>query len=271
MPSSSPQLVFIGAGNMAQALAGGLLAKGWAPDHLGLTDINQQHLKRLSTQLGINHYSSNPQAVQQADIVVLAVKPQLLEPVCRELAGHLDQQPLIISIAAGVTTAKLQDWLNYDRLVRVMPNTPSLVEAGAAGLYATASVSEAQKQQANTIVESAGLGLWFDKEADLDAVTAVSGSGPAYFFLLMESMISAGEQLGLSRDAASQLVLQTAFGAAKLAQKSDDAPAELRRKVTSPGGTTAAAIEAFEQGGFAELVQQALTAARDRSIELAAD
>lgn len=262
-----PQLTFIGAGNMAQALAGGLLAKGWPAARLTLTDVNTDALAALGARLGVNTSGDNLAAATQADIILLAVKPQVMESVCRALAPAIDQQ-LVISIAAGITTAKLQEWLGTDKLVRVMPNTPALVQTGAAGLFAGAGVSAAQKQQATTILESAGLALWFDSETALDAVTAVSGSGPAYFFLLMESMIAAARQLGLDTDSASRLVLQTALGAARLACNSEDDPATLRRKVTSPGGTTAAAIGVFEQAGFVDLVTQALTAACDRSLEL---
>lgn len=262
-----PQLTFIGAGNMAQALAGGLLAKHWPATRITLTDVNADALAALGARLGVHTTDNNLAACEDADIIVLAVKPQVMEAVCCELAAVIDQQ-LVISIAAGVTTAKLEQWLGTDKVVRVMPNTPALVQTGAAGLYASAGVSTPQRQQATTILQSAGLALWFENEAALDAVTAVSGSGPAYFFLLMESMIAAARQLGLDADSAKQLVLQTALGAARLACDSVDDPATLRRKVTSPGGTTAAAIGVFEQGDFAALVQQALTAARDRSLEL---
>lgn len=263
----SAQLTFIGAGNMAQALTGGLLAQGWPAARITLADTNAETLAALGARLGVATSGDNLSAARQTDIILLAVKPQVMEQVCRELAPAIDQQ-LVISIAAGITTAKLQQWLGTDKLVRVMPNTPALVQTGAAGLYASVGVSAEQKQQAASILESAGLALWFEQESALDAVTAVSGSGPAYFFLLMEGMIAAARQLGLDADSAKQLVLQTSLGAARLACSSEDDPATLRRKVTSPGGTTAAAIGVFEQAGFVALVEQALAAANQRSLEL---
>jgi pyrroline-5-carboxylate reductase len=265
---SHPQLAFIGAGNMAQALATGLLAQGWPADRLTLSDVNAQALDALATRLKVNVSGDNQATARQAEIVLLAVKPQVMEAVCHELAPSLSHGPLIISIAAGITTERLKAWLGTEKLVRVMPNTPALVQVGAAGLYAGEGVDSNHRQLAETIVRSAGIALWFEDESQLDAVTAVSGSGPAYFFLLMESMMATARKLGLEDDSARKLVLQTALGAARLALQSEDDPAVLRRKVTSPGGTTAAAIQIFEEAGFASLVESALTAARDRSVEL---
>lgn len=263
-----PKLTFIGAGNMAQALTGGLLAKGWPAANLTLTDLNTDLLESLTQRLGVNTSQDNSAAVSEADIVVLAVKPQVLEPVCLALASALPANVLVVSIAAGIPTARLSEWLGEVALVRVMPNTPALVASGASGLFANAQVTAAQRQQATGILESAGLALWFETEDKLDAVTAVSGSGPAYFFRLMEAMIDAGEQLGLSADSARQLVLQTALGAATLASQSDDAPGRLREKVTSPGGTTAAALDVFSKHDFGAMVAEALAAAKQRSLEL---
>lgn len=268
MTEHYPSLVFIGAGNMAQALSGGLLSKGWPADRITLTDIHQPALDALHARLGVKVGTDNRAAVAQAEVVVLAVKPQVMQSVCTDLAPALAHHPLVISIAAGITTARLTDWLGQQALVRVMPNTPALVQTGAAGLFAVDGVTPSQRALATRILESAGLALWFKEETALDAVTAVSGSGPAYFFLLMEAMIDAAGKLGLDADSARRLVLQTALGSARLACDSADAPAELRRKVTSPGGTTAAAIKVFEEGGFASLAEAALTAARDRSLEL---
>ncbi len=265
------KLTFIGAGNMAQALTNGILAKGWPADHITLTDVNQTALDDVAARLNVNVTRNNTKAVAAAEVVILAVKPQVLEGVARALAPALADDTLVISIAAGITSTQLTDWLGERPLVRVMPNTPALVQTGASGLYAAASVSNTQKRLAETLMEAAGLVRWFDDEAKLDAVTAVSGSGPAYFFLLMEQMIATAESLGLDADSARQLVLQTALGAAKLAGQSDDSPAELRRKVTSPGGTTAAALAVFSEANFEQTVRDALTAARDRSIELSAN
>lgn len=268
MTTAATQLAFIGAGNMAQALVGGLLASDWPAANITLADINADALTQLCARLGVNACHDNAICAASADVIVLAVKPQVMEGVCRALAASLKPQTLVISIAAGITTGHLSAWLGSNRLVRVMPNTPALVGCGASGLFATDAVDSDQKKVAQSILESAGLALWFEKEAALDAVTATSGSGPAYYFLMMEAMIDAACGLGLEAESAKQLVLQTALGAARLAQQSDDDPATLRRKVTSPGGTTAAAIASFEAAGFAKLVEAALTAARDRSLEL---
>lgn len=266
--SPSTQLTFIGAGNMAQALAGGLIGQGWSAQNITLTDINQAALDNVKQALGVNTTSDNVAAVTKADVLVLAVKPQVLEQVVAGFAAALSHKPLVISIAAGITTAQLVSWLGYERVVRVMPNTPALVQKGAAGLFAANGVSDSDKQLATSILESAGLALWFENERQIDAVTAVSGSGPAYFFLLMESMIAAAQELGLDQASATKLVLQTAQGAAVLAQSSSDSPSVLRQKVTSPNGTTAAAIASFEQNQLPKTVSRALKAAYDRSIEL---
>lgn len=268
MMQTYPRLTFIGAGNMAQALVGGLLAKGWPASQITMTDIHLPALDTLHTRLGVHIETDNRQAVAAAELVLLAVKPQVMETVCRDLAPALSHHPLIISIAAGITTEKLTAWLGEQPLVRVMPNTPALVQTGAAGLFAGPRVSTMQRQLATQILESAGLALWFEEESALDTVTAISGSGPAYFFLLMEAMTATAVSFGLEPASATKLVLQTALGAAKLASTSDDSPAELRRKVTSPGGTTAAALRVFEEGGFSTLVATALAAAQARSIEL---
>lgn len=260
---------FIGAGNMAGSLLGGMLARGIRPELVCMSDPDAARRDSLTRDHGVRTTADNAQAAQDADVLVLAVKPQMMHAVCEGLRPVLaGRAPLVISIAAGITVASLQDWLGELPVVRCMPNTPALVQAGATGLYAAPQVSALQRQQAEDILGSVGLALWFEREAELDAVTAVSGSGPAYFFLLMESMIAAGEALGLAPDVARQLVLQTALGAAQLAQASDRPPAELRRQVTSPGGTTAAALARFEQGGFRQLVEEALIAARDRATEL---
>ena len=260
---------FIGAGNMAMALAGGMIARGIRPARIWMSDLNAERLDEVNRLHKVHVSSDNAEIVRRADVLVLAVKPQVMETVCRDLHQALDgKQPLVISIAAGITVANLKGWLGDVPVVRCMPNTPALVQAGATGLFADGQVSEAQRELAGQILGSVGLTFWFDQEAMLDAVTAVSGSGPAYFFLMMESMISAAEALGLDARTARQLVLQTAWGAAQLAITSESGPDVLRAQVTSPGGTTAAALAQFEQGDFRELVNRALTAARDRSGEL---
>lgn len=261
---------FIGAGNMAASIVGGLIAEGHAPERIFLNDIDSGRLNELQQQFAVHtsgHYES---FVGQCDAIVLAVKPQNMAQVCAALAPLLPKpSPLIISIAAGVTVARLQTWLGAAPVVRAMPNTPALVQQGASGLFASAEVSATQKQQAEALLNSVGLSVWLAEEALMDSVTAVSGSGPAYFFLLMEHMIASAETLGLAPHTARQLVLQTALGAAELAMQSSEPPSVLRERVTSPGGTTAAALNTFMEGGFANLVADALAAAKRRSEELA--
>lgn len=260
---------FIGAGNMATSLVGGMIAKGIRPARIWMSDVSQNRLDELARQHRVHISMDNKDVAQRADVLVLAVKPQVMQAVCEALRAALgDRQPLIISIAAGITVASLKSWLGDLPVVRCMPNTPALVQAGATGLWADPAVSEEQKTLAGQIMASVGLSFWFAQESDLDAVTAVSGSGPAYFFLMMESMIDAARQLGLDEQVARQLVLQTAWGAAQLAITSEAGPDVLRQQVTSPGGTTAAALNVFEEGGFRELVNSALSAARRRSEEL---
>jgi len=265
------RLVFIGAGNMASSIIGGLVSHGYPAKLITATDLNAEQLEKLAKETGINTSTDNATAVADADAIVLAVKPQVMEAVTRPLKEIIhDTKPLIISIAAGITIGNLLDWMGAELpVIRTMPNTPALVQAGATGLFANRSVSTEQKNLADTIFSSIGLASWFDQESDLDAVVAISGSGPAYFFMFMEAMEEAGIKLGLSAESARELTLQTALGAAKLAQSSDIPSAELRRRVTSPGGTTEQAIKCFEEGGLRELVDTALQAASARSKELA--
>jgi pyrroline-5-carboxylate reductase len=193
----------------------------------------------------------------------------MMKAVCETLRPSLKPGQLVVSIAAGITCASMNKWLGEHPIVRCMPNTPALLRQGVSGLYATARVSSEQREQAGQLLSAVGIVLWLDDEKQLDAVTAVSGSGPAYFFLLIEAMTAAGEKLGLPRETAAQLTLQTALGAALMATGSDVDAAELRRRVTSPAGTTEAAIKSFQAGGFEALVETALTAAAHRSAEMA--
>ena len=266
---STPRIAFIGAGNMAASLIGGLLAQGLPASAIRASDRGAEQREKIATEHGIDVVASNAHACQDADVVVLAVKPQVMKDVCLDLAPHLHDGQLIVSIAAGITSASLENWLGPRAIVRCMPNTPSLLRLGASGLYANARVSAEQRQQAEQLLTAVGLALWLDEEKLIDAVTAVSGSGPAYFFLLVEAMTAAGEKLGLPRATAAQLTAQTALGAARMVQDSDVDAAELRRRVTSPAGTTEAAIKTFQAGGFEALVEQALKAADLRSAELA--
>ncbi len=268
---NDPRIAFIGGGNMAASLIGGLRAQGISADAIRVSDPGEAQRARLAAEHGVATFADNAEALAGADVVVLAVKPQVMQAVCRDLAASLQPGQLIVSIAAGISCASLQDWLGPQpqAIVRCMPNTPSLLRQGVSGLYANARVSEPQKAQAERLLCAVGLALWLDDESLIDAVTAVSGSGPAYFFLLIEAMTAAGERLGLPRETAARLTMQTALGAARMACESDVDAAELRRRVTSPNGTTEAAIKAFQAGGFEALVQQALDAAAHRSAELA--
>jgi pyrroline-5-carboxylate reductase len=261
---------FIGGGNMASSLMSGLIASGHSPQQLWVSDINKDQLASLAANLQVNIAPDNETVIQEAEVVVLAVKPQVLRQVAESVAGLIQQKkPLVVSIAAGITQASLSSWLGADTaIVRCMPNTPALVLTGATGLHANRNVTAAQRDLAENIMRSVGISLWVDDESDLDAVTAVSGSGPAYYFLLMEAMEKAAVELGLDEHTARLLVQQTALGAAKIALESSESPEQLRKRVTSPGGTTQRAIETFEQGGFTELVSKAMHAARDRSIEM---
>ena len=264
-------IAFIGAGNMASAIIGGLLDSGMAAQQIIAADPFQPQLDKVRTSFGIATTDDNTKAIEYADIVVLAVKPQLMQSLCTEIRDAVAARaPLLISIAAGINCEMFAKWLGSEiALVRCMPNTPALVNAGATGLYANQQVSLQQRQQAEQLLASIGLTEWVDQETLLDAVTALSGSGPAYFFLLMEAMIAAAENLGLNRQSAEKLCLQTALGAAKMAITADDDVAELRRKVTSPNGTTEAAINSFINDNFDAAVTAALAAADARSKAIA--
>jgi pyrroline-5-carboxylate reductase len=268
---SSPNITFIGAGNMASSIIGGLVAKGYEASNITASDPYEESLTKLKNVAPVNTTNDNNQAIANADIVVLAVKPQTMKAVLQELAAVAQaKKPLIISIAAGITSNSIDQWLGGNMsIVRCMPNTPSLVQAGATALHANALVNDRQRNHADNILAAVGTILWVEDEAALDAVTAVSGSGPAYYFLVMEAMQAAGEALGLSSEQAKQLTLQTALGAAKIAQASDVDAAELRRRVCSPGGTTIEAINIFEQEGLRDTFMRAMTACKNRSEQLA--
>jgi len=265
------KITFIGAGNMASSLAGGLIAKGYQANAITMTDLNQDTLEANHKALGVNISTDNIDACQNANVIVLAVKPQVMEQVVSPLKDIVEQnKPVIVSIAAGITLNNLQTWLSHDTpLVRCMPNTPALVQAGACGLFANQQVNQTQRALALSILSAVGLALWVESEDQIDAVTALSGSGPAYYFLVMEAMINAGKTLGLSEDTAKQLTLQTALGAAQMALDSDVDASELRKRVTSPGGTTEKAIGILQQRQLEDTFAQALKGAYDRSKELA--
>ena len=266
---STTRIAFIGAGNMASSLIGGLRAKGLDAAQIRASDPGADTRAKVAAEHGIEVFADNAQAVANADVIVIAVKPQAMKAVCQDLRPHLKPHQLLVSIAAGITCTSLLNWLGEQPLVRCMPNTPALLGKGVSGLYATAAVTSEQRQQADELLSAVGLVVWVDQEAQIDAVTAVSGSGPAYFFLLIEAMTDAGVKLGLPREVAEQLAQQTALGAAHMAVGSDVDAAELRRRVTSPAGTTEAAIKSFQASGFEAMVEKALSAAAHRSAEMA--
>jgi len=265
---------FIGGGNMAASLIGGLIKSGYTAADMIVIDPSATVRETLSKKFNIR-VNTDINAVDNCEIIILAVKPQVLKTVCQQLASIQIRDSLIVSIAAGVRSTDINHWLiqgqatTEQAIVRCMPNTPALLQCGVSGLFANDSVSDNQKQQAENILQAVGLVVWVDKEEQIDAVTAVSGSGPAYFFLLMEAMNNAGEELGLPANVAQQLVLQTALGAAKMATESDLTPEELRKNVTSKGGTTEQAILSFQSANFSTIVLNALEAANNRSISLA--
>lgn len=265
------RIVFIGGGNMAGSLVRGLISDGFAGTNICVAEPNAQRRQEIASAFGVNVAADNCAALTEADIVVLATKPQVLETVCRQLADCIPSPaPLIVSIAAGVRTKAILGWLGRELpLVRTMPNTPAAVGAGISALYAAPETSQDQRNQAESLMRAVGATVWVNDEALLDAVTAVSGSGPAYFFLLMESIQQAGNELGLSPEVARLLTLQTAFGAAKIALESGDEASVLRQKVTSPGGTTEKALEVLRSGDFEEIVIKAVKAASKRGAELA--
>lgn len=268
--AEQPLVGFIGAGNMARSLAGGLLRSDWTRSQLILSDPDIGQRQGAEQALGISVYADNLDVVRRADILVLAVKPQLLGAVAIELAATVQQRrPLVISIAAGVRLADIERWLGGNLpIVRAMPNTPALIGSGASGLYANARVSDAQRDRAESILRAVGVTVWVDDEHLIDVVTALSGSGPAYFFLVMEALEQAATAAGLDPNQARLLTLETAFGAAKMALEGGQEPAHLRQQVTSPGGTTERAVLALEQSGIRDMFQQAVSAAVRRSREL---
>jgi pyrroline-5-carboxylate reductase len=265
-----PRVAFIGGGNMAHSLIAGLIADGHEPSLLTVSDPLPDKREQLSASFGINAAPDNAAAMAAAEVLVLCIKPQVAADVCRDLAATLPEPPpLVISIMAGVTEASIARWFGRElALVRTMPNTPMMVQSGAIGLHANAVATPMQRNLAEEIMRAGGLTRWVDEEADLDAVTALSGSGPAYFFLFMEALEKAGIDQGLDAETARLFSIQTALGAARMAVESDESPQQLRERVTSPGGTTEQALLALAEGGFEPLVNRAVAAARQRAAEL---
>lgn len=267
----APRIAFVGGGNMAASMVGGLVDSGHPPELISAADPFPASLERLREIAPINLFADNAAAVRDADIIILAVKPQVMAEAASSVAPAVNAgQPLVISIAAGVTIASLQKRLGaHAAIVRCMPNTPALLRCGASGMFANNNCSARQREFAEHVLAAVGVTCWVGEERELDAITALSGSGPAYFFLFMEAMIDAGEHLGLSRETATRLTLQTGLGAARMAVESAVELSELRRRVTSPGGTTERAVGRFEQQGLRVLVADAMRAAHERSVEMA--
>jgi pyrroline-5-carboxylate reductase len=269
--SQPPHIAFVGAGNMASSIIGGLVESGHPADCITAADPFPASLERLTEIAPVAIFADNADAVRQADIIILAVKPQVMAEATDSIAAAVRaNRALVISIAAGVTINSIQARLGPDAaIVRCMPNTPALISCGASGLFANSNTSAIQREFTERVLAAVGITCWVDSEAELDAITALSGSGPAYFFLFMEAMIDAGVELGLDVGTATRLTLQTGLGAARMALENTVDLAELRRRVTSPGGTTERAIHSFEQDQLRAVVSRAMGAAADRAVEMA--
>ncbi len=260
---------FIGVGNMGYALIKGLINSGYPTENIKACDLNKDLLQKRSKEFGINVYINNAELLKTCDVVLLAVKPQVLTEVCKELRDSIEPNHLVISIVAGIRANDINRWLGGEfALVRAMPNTPALMQQGITGMFANKLVSDEQKSIVSTILSTVGQCFWVKEEKLIDAITAISGSGPAYFFLLMQSMTQAAIALGLDKETASALSVQTAYGASTMAVESGEDPQTLRLNVTSPNGTTQAAIESFQDQNFEGIVATATRAAYDRAHEI---
>ena len=277
MNLNEQKLCFIGAGNMANAIIGGLCKKGFPAQNITACDPSEQNLERLKQQWNIETETDNQQAAAQAGVIILCVKPQILKLVCEALSPALSHQPLIISIAAGLELSSIEPWLgsglvkslgNDLAIIRCMPNTPAQVLKGASGLFANPSVSKAQKEITTTLFSAIGVVEWVDDEQKMHSVTALSGSGPAYIFLVIEAMEAAAIKQGIPAETARKLAAQTVAGAAEMVLNSDLEPAQLKRNVMSPGGTTERAIHMFESLDLVPIFEQAMNAAQERSVAL---
>ncbi|NOZ53363.1 MAG: pyrroline-5-carboxylate reductase [Gammaproteobacteria bacterium] len=265
------KITFIGGGNMASSLIGGLVADEFNVADISVVDIDPEKRQHLSQQFGVQTFSELSAALEQVDVAAFCIKPQNFQEVAQAAAIDIKRQkPLVISIAAGIRTSDIATWLDdASAIVRAMSNTPALLRCGASGLYANARVTQAQRDQAESILRATGIVEWVQDESLMDVVTALSGSGPAYFFRIMESLTAAASQMGLPQEAAHLLTIQTALGAARMALESDDNIATLRQRVTSPGGTTEQGLKVMEENNIDQFMADILDAARKRSIELA--
>ena len=265
-------IAFIGGGNMASCIIGGMVANNFDPGQIVVGTPSQSTRDRLSATTGATTTADNQAAAVQADILVLAVKPKMMRQVVEDLAPALSHRPIVISVAAGIPVAALQQWLGADMpVIRAMPNTPSMVQSGATGLFTQSALTSEQRSLVDKIFQAIGYRCWVDREDLIDAVIAVSGSGPAYFFLVLECMQKIAQELGLSEQTAQGLSLHTALGASRMAMESGFSAAELRDQVTSPGGTTQAAINSFQQHGLEDIFRTAMTSAVARAQEMSKD
>jgi pyrroline-5-carboxylate reductase len=262
-----PHIAFIGGGNMASALIGGLIQQGTPAHHIQVVEPFEEARTRLQSQFGVALFDAPSTSLAQADLVVWAVKPQVFKEAATPVAPHT-RGALHLSVAAGIRSDSIAAWLGTQRVVRAMPNTPALVGLGQSGLFARSGVTADDRSLIESVLRSTGQYLWVATEPLLDAVTALSGSGPAYVFFFIEAMCRAGEAMGLSAAQAHQLAVGTFVGAAELARSSAESPAVLRQRVTSKGGTTYAALTAMEQAQMGPLFEKALEAARARAVEL---
>ena len=268
---TNSKIAFIGGGNMARSLIGGLVATGMSNKDISVSEPKADLREKLTKDFGVNALEENASAVMGANVIVLAVKPQILQEVVIPLGNSIaETRPLLISVAAGVTSSSIERWVGGDpALIRVMPNTPALIGAGISALYANSNVSDDQRALAEKIMAAVGKTIWIKEETLMDAVTAVSGSGPAYFFYVMQAIHDAAVREGLDTETARLLSLETALGAARLAVESTEDPGSLQTQVTSPGGTTEAAINVLKNSGVRDALQKAVSAARARGGELA--
>jgi pyrroline-5-carboxylate reductase len=270
---NNQQIGFIGGGNMAGSLIGGLVSNGYPADKVSVSDLDTEKLAYLNGAFGVNTTQDSQALASEVDILVLSVKPQHMQSVVEAIKTSAQQRkPVVVSIAAGIRVEAIERWIGGEMpVVRCMPNTPALVKTGATGLYANDQVSESQKDQVESLLRAVGVTVWLDTESSLDAVTALSGSGPAYFFMMMEALEAAGIEAGLDQKTAQLLTQETALGAAKMALESSEPAGVLRERVTSPGGTTERALGVMNERGLKDIFREAVLAARDRSVELSDD
>ncbi|MFM8453484.1 MAG: pyrroline-5-carboxylate reductase [Gammaproteobacteria bacterium] len=263
---------FIGGGQIARCIIGGLLSNAWLAQNIRVSDPNADKLAKLKEQFGIHADFDNSKLVQESDMIVIAVKPQQVQSALASLnleSEHQLDKKLMISLVAGIRLENIQRWLNKNlAIVRAMPNTPALLGASATALYANLKVSEEQKNLAESVLRSVGLALWVKHEHELDTVTALSGAGPAYFFLFMEAMAQAASHLGLREEDATILIQQTALGAAKMSMESDNSLAQLIQQVASKGGVTEKGLEVLEQANLRKILKKTLEAAKQRAVEI---